>query len=271
MEGVSYMTDMESLQTTVTKLNSVLEIERKIIGVKFLFEKSEYEAADAKPLTNKCPYCVMVKSAMAGVSIKASLEQFGCRGAINALGMVIPDELSKSGRSALQLGLYQDIVVAKSARNDMTFCNHITYGVMLKPLEKFTDEPDIVIMVTNSYNAMRIIQGYSYMFGTQKNFKLGGNQAICSECTAYPFENNDINISTLCSGTRFWCAWSKNDLAIGIPYNKLEDVVEGVLHTVNATEPLSEKLRIGKKLKENNITDLEVDYDKSYYCNYLKK
>ncbi|KNF09067.1 protein of unknown function DUF169 [Gottschalkia purinilytica] len=261
----------ETLQTTVIKLNSVLEIERKIIGVKFLFEKEDFDNADAKPLINKSPYCVMVKSAMIGVSIKANLEQFGCNGAINALGMAPPDELSRSGRSSLKLGLYQDIVVAKSARNDITFCNHLAYGVMLKPLEKFTEAPDIVIIVTNSYNAMRIIQGYCYIYGTQKNFKIGGNQAICSECTAYPFESNDINVSVLCSGTRFWCAWSKNDFAIGIPYNKFADIVEGVLHTVNATEPLSEKLRIGKNLKDNNITDIYVDYDKSYYYNYAKK
>lgn len=261
----------ESLNMAVTKLNSLLDIERKIIGVKFLFDKEEYDSADAKHLTNKSPYCVMVKSAMSGVCIKATLEQFGCNGASNALGMVIPDELSRSGRSSLNLGLYQDIVVAKSARNDITFCNHLAYGVMLKPLEKFIDAPDIVIIVTNSYNTMRIIQGYSYIFGTQKSFKLGGNQALCSECTAYPFESNDINISVLCSGTRFWCGWSKDDIAIGLPCNKFYDVVEGVLRTVNATEPQSEKLRIGNKLNENNIKDLELDYSKSYYYTYDEK
>lgn len=111
MNKGGYMTSMKSLESTVTKLSSVLEIERKVIGVKFLFDKGEYEASDARALTNKCPYCVMVKSAMAVVSIKASLEQFGCGGAINALGMAISDELSKSGRSALNLGLYKDIGV----------------------------------------------------------------------------------------------------------------------------------------------------------------
>lgn len=51
---------------------------------------------------------------------------------------------------------------------------------------------------------MRIVQAYTYKYGVHKNITLGGNQGICSECTAVPYENNDLNISTLCSGTRFF-------------------------------------------------------------------
>ena len=77
------------------------------------------------------------------------------------------------------------------------------------------------LSITNPYNAMRITQGYAYHNGHIKNVQFGGIQGICQECTTRPFENNEVNISMLCSGTRCVAQWQKDELAIGIPFNKL--------------------------------------------------
>ena len=41
----------------------------------------------------------------------------------------------------------------------MTFCRHKPYGVMVKPVEAYDEEPDVVLVVTNPYNGMRISTG----------------------------------------------------------------------------------------------------------------
>lgn len=255
----------QTVLEAIQKLYCSLDLKRKIIGVKFLFSEEEYLKADAKALVKGLHYCVMVKSAMSGKSIKANINGFKCNASSKALGIAIPDESCLSGRHFMNLGLYQDLTIAKSVRNDITYCSHRAYGVLLKPLDEFIETPDVVIMMTTPSNAMRMIQGYSYRFGTQKCFKMVGSQALCSECTAYPYEKNDINVSMLCSGTRFFAKWEKEELGIGIPFNKFVDTAEGVFQTINATETKSEKLLIAKKLHENNISSMKINFNRNYY------
>ena len=114
---------------------------------------------------------------------------------------------------------------------------------------------------------MRLLQGYGFEHGVLKHCSISGNQAFCSELTAEPFTNGTINVSMLCSGTRFWCGWNKDEMGIGMPYSIFEKVVDGVCSTMNATEPLIDKLRI-----HENPTAQEplpsVDLSKSYYYTY---
>jgi len=141
---------------------------------------------------------------------------------------------------------------------------------MTKPLEEYKEAPDVVIIITNSYNAMRIIQGYTYKYGTQVNFKLAGNQAVCSECTAYPFESNSINISMFCSGTRYLAGWSNEEIGIGLPYGKFIETADGVYLTVNGSEQNKNKERIKQKLKDKNLTDPGIFKDEAYFIKERK-
>lgn len=262
--------DKERVAMSVTKINCALELNRKVVGMKFLFNEDEFEEADAKEVTGKISYCVMVKSAMAGHEIKVNGKNFGCLGAARALGIIETEERFRSGQHYLKLGLYNDLTIAKAVRNKMTFCDHKAYGVMVKPLEEFNTEPDVVLIVTDSYNTMRIVQGYTHFLGINIAYKLCGNQAICSECTAYPFETNDMNISMLCGGTRYKASWTDGEIGIGIPFNKFSTIVDGIYNTINVMEPNDKKKKIELKIKENGLTNIEIEYDTSYYLLHNK-
>jgi uncharacterized protein (DUF169 family) len=136
---------------------------------------------------------------------------------------------------------------------------------MVKPLEEFDEEPDIVIMISNPYNIMRIVQGYSYYHGIQASFKMTGNQAICSESTAYPYLSNDINVSVLCIGTRHKAGWSDDELSISFPYNRFSKITDGIMNTLNIMENNAKKTMIENKLREKGISDFEIKYDHNYY------
>ena len=123
---------------------------------------------------------------MGGHSLKAVLDNFGCRASARALGIIPPDELFSSGRHYNNLGLYQDLAVSKNIQQNMTLCRHQAYGVMVKPLASFSAPPDVVLVVGIPFQAMRIIQAFTYHFGYHTNFRMSGNQALCSECTAHP-------------------------------------------------------------------------------------
>ncbi|MBP2628137.1 MAG: hypothetical protein H6Q68_2848 [Firmicutes bacterium] len=263
--NVSIMTEI------VAKANCSLELKRQIIGVKFIHTEEGFKSADAQTAKSRMPYCVLVKLAMMGHSRKADLEHFGCLSAARAFGIIEPDEKWLSGCQYRDRGMYQDLGTAKKVVKNTTNVAQKAYGVMVKPLKAYSTAPDIVIIVTNPYNMMRLVQGYTYTYGTYKEFKIIGNQAFCSECTAYPFESDDINISTLCAGTRYMAGWSKDEMGLGIPFNKFSGMIEGLYKTINIMEPNSDKAVIEEKLKKAGREDLEIEYDKNYYTDlYLK-
>jgi uncharacterized protein (DUF169 family) len=253
------------INEAVGKMNLALKLDRKLIGIKFLFDADEFRKADARALRGRMPYCVMVRNAMAGKSLKAAAKNFGCNGAARSLSVIEPDEMTTSGRFYESLGLYQDLPTSKNVQRNVIFCRHKAYGVMVKPLEEYDDEPHVVMVVTNPYNGMRIIQGYTYAFGFNTAYRMSGNQAICSECTSVPFERNDINVSLLCAGTRFKAKWRDDEMAIGFPFNQFLSIVRGVYATLDLTEPNEKKAEIEARFKEAGREPPPIQYNKNYY------
>ena len=122
-----------------------------------------------------------------------------------------------------------------------------------------------MLIVASPFNGMRIIQGYTHIYGYNVSYKISGNQAVCSECTAFPFENNDINVSLLCSGTRYKASWSEEELIIGFPYNRFYSIVDGVIATLDLTESDKKKSEIEKRFKDAGITSPIINYGKNYF------
>ncbi len=249
----------------VKKAYALLELERKIVGVKLAKSKEEYQRFEAKEIVSPLSYCVAVKVAMMGNSIKFTKENSGCGGSTRALGLVSPSQGFYDGTEGCKLGLYENEKVAASVSEKMKLCPTDTYGVIVKPLELFEEEPNLVLMVSNSKNVMRIIQGYTYVFGMQPNFNLTGNQAVCVECSSYPLMTDDINISLFCSGTRFLAKWKDTEVAVGMPYNKFSKVVEGVRLTVNAVEMDKRKEDIKKELEKLDYDGNDIMFNHTYY------
>ncbi len=95
---------------------------------------------------------------------------------------------------------------------------------------------------------------------------MAGMQAICQECTSYVFERNEINLSMLCSGTRCVSQWSKDELGVGIPFQQIDDVIYGLMQTMNPMENNEDKKIIQAKLESSGKKlDFEIEYNKNYY------
>lgn len=255
-------------------LRNAIEMDRHAVGVKLIKTKEEFDLAEAQPLTGKLPYCVMIRAAASGHGIKAAKEHFGCCGGSVALGIVNPDtELYpdkepgyyQSGHPGFDdMKIYCNLEVARQAGLSVVLLQDSSYGVMVKPLEQFTEDPDVVIMITRPFGAMRIIQGYSYMFGTYSAFRLAGNQAMCSELTTYPLTSGEINISMMCSGARMNAGWKKEELGIGIPFSKMDDLLNGIYQTVNQLERDPEKHWIEDNMNQSGENLIDIVYGHNY-------
>ena len=59
-----------------------------------------------------------------------------------------------------------------------------------------------------------------------------------------------MNISTLCPSTRFLAKWKHDEMAVGIPFEKFENTVKGVLATMNTTDNKERKEKIIERFKK---------------------
>lgn len=251
------------------RFNCAFDWPRYVVGIRFIFSEKDYDEIKAVELNKPINYCQMVRAASRGNCIKSKAEMHRCIAAARALGLAEVDEFHRSGNKGLGFQLYNDLGTAKYTRDRQTICDHKLYAVLVKPLIKFKEEerkPDIVQIITNPYYAMRIVQGYTYFYGIQTNFKMSGLQAVCSESTAYPYMSNNINISLLCGGTRLYCKWKDDEMMVSMPFNKFPLTVEGTLKTMNLQDSNEKKAIERQKLKDMDMYEEFPLMDNFSYC-----
>lgn len=246
-------------------LYAALDMQRSIIGVKLLTTEQSYQEADAKEPLKPINYCQMVAAASKGKAIKSTQAQIKCSSGIRVLGFDHTDVNNAEGENWIRLGLYKDPDVSRKVRDRIPNIPEKTYGIVVQPLEQYEEIPDVIIIVTDPYNVMRLTQGYAYHHGESKSVSMMGNQAVCLECTAAPYVNDEMNISTLCIGTRHQAGWKGSEMAIGIPGSKFRDTVDGVMATINSMESDAKKARIESELQKAGITHEELRYHYNYY------
>ncbi len=255
------------MQLALSKLTAALSLQRQVVGITFLPDQIDYDSYPLETARAKTSYCVMVKLATHGYAMKSGLAQHACDGGTRALGLEPPSPDFLSGEEYSCFGLYENQQVAKQVAQQITLCNPV-YGIAVQPLSTCINLPDVVLIVCNSYNAMRIIQGYTYYYGTNTAFKTAGNQAVCAECTAFPFQADTINVSFFCAGTRHLAGWGEDEVCIGLPYERFLKTCEGVYQSINGAEPNKTKDVIRRNIKKNELPDPGIQDDEAYFIRF---
>jgi uncharacterized protein (DUF169 family) len=141
-----------NLKEDLKVFNSILNIERQVVGIKFLFTKEELEEFPQQQLERRAAYCTLVRNAGNGKGCKVTLENFSCMAAARALGLTETTQESASGKRHKDLGVYKNLCISRSVAKDMVFCKHQVIGVAIQPLALYESEPDVIIIVTNPFN-----------------------------------------------------------------------------------------------------------------------
>lgn len=262
---------MMNVREIAERLEILLELGRKPVGVKLVYNEKEYSQYKGRELIRPLSYCVAVKSASCGHGIKMTRKTGGCFGGNRALGLSECNSEFKDGTGGHRLGLYASPEIAAGVARSVPICTPDTYGIIIKPLWEFERKPDVILVVSNTREAMRILQGYTYSCGLSKGFNLSGNQAVCVEATVTPMFTKELNISMFCSGTRDKACWKDSEVITGIPIEKAEKTMRGLLETVNAIELDERKREIEKGLKDLGDLEIEIDYGKTYFKTWKKE
>lgn len=255
----------ETIRLLARQFNLLLGIQLGAVGVRLLHDADAFHASPCRTVRSGLAYCVMVKlAASKGFALKAAGGQFRCPGGERALGITPPNEFFRSGRLFAKFGLYNSVGTARHVQEAIRRISHPVHGIEVFPLDQAHARPDVAIIVGSPYASMRLVQGYTWSRGMKTNFRMAGNQALCSECTATPYETNDLNVSLLCSGTRCLAQWKAEDMAAGFPFALLRGLIDGLYATLDAVETDTRKRLIQASLAELGV-DIPVQLGKNYF------
>lgn len=113
----------------VEKANCALDLQRKIVGVRFLFSQEEFDLAGSPKPSARYSYCKMVTKATKGEAMKVDVDNFGCFAAARVLGIVELDDWYTSGHYYGNCGLYEDFPTGKEITDNMSMCGHKAFGL----------------------------------------------------------------------------------------------------------------------------------------------
>jgi uncharacterized protein (DUF169 family) len=252
------------IKNSVDLIESYLDLDRKPVGIKFFFDKDEFENFEIPQRDRKVTYCNSVQLASKGSSMKLTKENQACPNGAMALKMREVPEPMANGKGRFSKNIYKDVETSKSISDEMLFLEEEPVGIAVMPLENYKEDPDVVVVVSKSYNIMRMIQGHGYFNGYTNNLKTVGLQAVCHDLTTYPYNTKDINITLLCPGTRLVADWQVDEIGIGIPFEKWNEVVEGVKETTNPFERDDKKESIKKRLEERGLDPSGIRFNENY-------
>jgi uncharacterized protein (DUF169 family) len=205
------------------KMKKTLGLESSPIAISFSTEGPE----GVEQMKGEIRLCQMLdKVRLEGESFYTISENHECDGGANSCGLREPRERLKTGEFlSKDLGLFGS---KRAARRFISSNPRIEFGtakvVSFSPLEKAKFEPDVVALICNAKQGMKIAEAFAYESGN-KTMGLTG-PPICSAIVAAPFLTGEVVYSLGDSGARKFMKVKDEDIFVGVPAELLPDIVE---------------------------------------------
>jgi uncharacterized protein (DUF169 family) len=210
-----------------SKLKTLLGLKGSPVAVKLIKERSEIPSG-VPELKEKVRHCEMVQKARGGDVFYATKEQHACTGGAGALGITETPEKIKSGEFYYSLGRFKTLESAKKTMDAVPRTNKHFVASLYAPLEKANFKPDVIVVLGNPKQLLKIAQSNIYEKGGRNNVSFSGIQSVCADAVAQPYNTNEMNASFGCDGSRKFAKIADDELVVGIPVAKLEGLVEAL-------------------------------------------
>jgi uncharacterized protein (DUF169 family) len=169
-------------------------------------------------------HCVSIYMASLGAAIHVPASQHACSAGKAALGIAkLPDKV-RSGKVPYMHGLTRGEPAAARTMTDDT-CT----GTLVAPLACFELPPQIIALTCLPKQTMWVANSLLFETGgprTTANF--AGMQASCADSTVMPIVRQEVNFSLGCYGCRSAGKLGDEEMYVGVPMKRLNQVADGL-------------------------------------------
>lgn len=176
-------------------------------------------------------HCQMIdRVRKTGEEFYAMLEDETCKGGAAALGMGrMPPKVASGEFYYETLKHFKTIDASRKTMEKVPKLEAETrIASIYAPLESATFMPDVVVIICTPKQVMLLTQAILYNEGGRLEAEFAGKQSLCSDAVAQPYLTGKMGITVGCSGSRTYTGIEESELTVGIPVNRLKDLIEGL-------------------------------------------
>lgn len=186
-------------------------------------EKAAETGRESKELPEKSGllFCELVHKARMGEKFRISGQACSPGDYILGLSEESPAEYYlKSGR-------YKNTQSAEKAALSLPRLKRKFCSIMVEPLSLNKDNFDVLILFLKPEKAMRVVQANAYSEGKRTVMDTMGAASVCGDCTVLALEQG-MGLSFGCKGSRKHSGYGNFEVPLGIAFEKLEKIEEGL-------------------------------------------
>jgi len=208
---------------------SLLGLSKPPVGIRLVREGEELPTGFVS-LDFPVRHCVSIHMASLGVALHVPASQHACSAGKAALGISeLPDKV-KSGKVPYMHGLASTESAAARIMSEIPKLPLGTcIGTLVAPLSCFQAPPQVVVLTCLPRQAMWVANSLIFQSGGPRiaaNF--AGMQASCGDVTALPILTGNVNFSFGCYGCRSAGKLKDDEMYVGIPTLRIDEVVSGL-------------------------------------------
>ncbi|HII81075.1 MAG TPA: DUF169 domain-containing protein [Methanosarcina sp.] len=166
-------------------------------------------------------FCELVQKARMGEKFRISGQ--GCSPGDYILGL---SEKSPA-EYYLRSGRYGNAQAAEKAALSLPRLKRKFCSIVIETLSLNRENFDVLILFLKPERAMRVVQANAYSGGKRTVMDTMGAASICGDCTVLALEQG-IGLSFGCKGSRKHSGYGDFEVPIGIAFEKIEEIEEGL-------------------------------------------
>ena len=206
------------------ELQRLLKLRTYPIGVKLC--RSAEELSQGTMPGTQVSVCQMIKGAAhAGWQLACPATAMGCFTAQMVLGFRAPSE--KDTAHHIKQFVEEEWVAEQMVANKPKMAVGELAGLLTGPLGAF--EPDVVVFVLDSLQAMALIEARAHVRGENVAFSNGISSAVCSYGVVAPYQTGQVNLAVPCVGARRYGAFQDHELIFSVPQPLVQETLEQAL------------------------------------------
>lgn len=209
----------------VKRLTEVLDLTTQPAGVKVL-RPGEAAPPEFGPPGRKMRFCQAIMEAGWGKANNILPTDVSCGPGPGYFGAPMGEKVVR-GESHVALGLFgKPEATRRNIGANARFASGSVINILVGPAEKFTVQPDTIVVTANAEQAMWILQSRAYAEGRHSSFDIQTEGSFCSGVAIASIVRNEVQLGFGCFGSRSNTAMGPYDIEVGIPTSILADVVE---------------------------------------------
>ena len=202
-----------------------LNLKTSPVSVK-LFEK-EKDAEEIFEKTNKTIHCQAIITASKGKSFYGTIAEIGCPIGAGILGLKKLPEKILNGSQFDKMNVTSSQESGK-ALIDSVAKNNTIEAIAYMPLEDSKITPDVVVIIAKPRQIFDFVRANAYQEGKRMDNSVGGTQSLCADIVVNSIQTNEPHISFGCMGSHMATELQEDQVIIGIPISKLEEIANSL-------------------------------------------